>query len=233
MITLKSVEEIPNTKWIDNLAETPSNNLPITAEVIEAKPVSKPVAQGWRWPYYLVGLAIYLAAIANNVYSCWLLTGAAFWVTVLTAVIGETALMAALPRALRFNVVAMALAALAFVVVGLNELRVIALTTADQAHARAALAVSEVASACPPASTTIEKTKRGTKTTSVAESEGCKLAKTNMPEARPELAAFQSTMAWLSRGSWSPTGEDYDHLRSLALVLFLNSGGAFLALARR
>jgi hypothetical protein len=50
---------------------------------------------------------------------------------------------------------------------------------------------------------------------------------------RPELAAFQSTMASLTRSAWTPTSEDYDHLRSLALVLFLNSGGAFVALARR
>jgi hypothetical protein len=118
-------------------------------------------------------------------------------------------------------------------VVGLNEFRVIALTTSDQANARAALGVQALKDACPSTPTTTTKTKKGTTTTTTPESAACVLAKMQRVEARPELAAFQSTMTWLSRGSWSPTSEDYDHLRALALVLFLNSGGAFLALARR
>ena len=224
-------------RWREKHREINANNaVTVTennAEVIafrNAQPVACS-AKSWRWQFVAVGLAIYLAAIANNVYSCWGLEPYPFAVTVVTAVIAESALLVTLPAAFRGRLLAVPLAVLVFGVVALNEFKVIALTTADQASARTAASVATLNAACPPAATTTTKRGNKTTTTTTAEGAGCTVAKANAPAARPDLEAFQRFAAWAT--PWRPSPEDFDNLRLLALVLFLNSGGFFLALARR
>src|SRR5262249_17815576 len=80
-LNLQAIDDCPRLKLIDNLAQ----NLPAKPLQTPTIPLAKTVERSpmlLRLATFAVGILIYAAAVANNVYSCWLLTGAAFWTTV-------------------------------------------------------------------------------------------------------------------------------------------------------